>query len=112
MKLDKIKFAKLIHFIGFRLGINYMNEEFIVELDNLIDIEVPMPIERHYPDDVERLMMLMAEGMRKIEAIKVHRTIAGHGLKESKDAVERYWVSKPEPIAKVEATLGDILHGR
>lgn len=37
------------------------------------------------------LMKHMAEGTNKIEAIKEYRAITGLGLKESKDAVERYW---------------------
>jgi len=94
MKLDKIKFARLVHFIGLRLGINYMNEEFVTELDAMIDIELPEQqtvILRPCNADVEQLMALMASGTEKIEAIKCYRSITGMGLKESKDAVERYW---------------------
>jgi len=55
-------------------------------------------------------MALMAEGTRKIEAIKCHRKITGYGLKESKDTVEKYWVSKGHYSPTDEpATLGDIL---
>lgn len=38
-------------------------------------------------EEVIRLIRYMAED-RKIEAIKSFRTLTGHGLKESKDAVE------------------------
>ena len=55
-------------------------------------------------EELNVLMMLMAEGTRKIDAIKQHRQLTGAGLKESKDAVEKYWVSKPQ-----SGTLSDIL---
>lgn len=44
--------------------------------------------------DVDQLMMLMVEGTRKIEAIKIYRQLTGFELKESKDAVEKYWVAR------------------
>src|SRR5882724_7397412 len=96
MKLDKIKFARLVAYLS-RNGFDGYQSN-IEAIDDMIDIEVPMPIEHHYPknDDVERLMALMAEGTHKIEAIKHHRNITGMGLKESKDAVERYWVELNE----------------
>ena len=49
-------------------------------------------------------MRLMVAGNQKIEAIKTHRAITGFGLKESKDAVEKYW----QPIT-VKNTLNDML---
>jgi len=123
MKLDKIKFARLIGYLAQKVPLHSSEIEAI---DNLIDIEVPMPIEHHYPksddiDRLDRLMMLMVEGTRKIEAIKTYRILTGYGLKESKDAVERYWVDKTVKInldvdnfdirnvAPAEANLGDIL---
>jgi hypothetical protein len=49
----------------------------------------------------------------KIPAIKAYRLLTGAGLKESKDAVEKYWVSKghyvPPCPPSEPATLGDIL---
>lgn len=93
MKLDKIKFANLISYLS---SFNRLDVDQIERIDDLIDVEVPMPIEHHYPknDDVDRLMALMAEGTSKTEAIKIHRILTGLGLKESKDAVEKYWVDK------------------
>ena len=96
MKLDKIKFARLIAYVQ-QICDEDLNDFNIQEMDNIIDSEVPMPEQQAvYPrnENVERLMMLMVEGTRKIEAIKEHRAITGFGLKESKDAVERYWYSK------------------
>lgn len=93
MKLDKIKFAKLIglmqYFISNR---NTLSEEDINDIDYIIDIEVPEPqIVRPSNENVERLMALMVEGTKKIDAIKEYRAITGMGLIESKNSVERYW---------------------
>ncbi len=93
MKLDKIKFAQLISYITSACdSISYTTIETI---DNMIDIEVPEPKpEKADVSTVERLMSLMQQNTQKIEAIKVFRDLTGAGLKESKDAVERYWVDK------------------
>lgn len=100
MKLDKIKFGKVLAYISGIVQRNQLDTMDIEILDNLIDVEVPVvetatPV---YPknENVERLMALMAEGKYKIEAIKEHRAITGMGLKESKEAVERYWPNKTE----------------
>ena len=110
MKLDKIKFARLVAFLS-RNGFDGYQSN-IEAIDDMIDIEVPaVEVVRPSTDDVERLMFLMVEGLYKIEAIKMYRSITEMGLKESKDAVEKYWVSKPAASIS-EATLGDILHNR
>lgn len=91
MKLNRIAFAKLI---GFCAGNGMSTGTYEIEhIDELIDIEVP-EASAIYPqaEDVNCLMALMAEGTRKIEAIKMHRKVTGWGLKESKDAVEKHWV--------------------
>ena len=113
MKLDKLKFAQLVSWISHNTGSVLANDE-IVDLDNLIDVDVPdVPeVQTNYPAaaDINTLIALMYQGMQKLEAIKLHRKLTGYGLKESKDEVEKYWVAKPlgtEP--KSEATLGDIL---
>jgi hypothetical protein len=94
MKLDKIKFARVIaHCISNGMS---AGEYEVDTLDTLIDIDVPQ-VQPYgaMPADIERLMHLMAEGTEKIEAIKIHRKLTGFGLKESKDAVEKYWPVKP-----------------
>lgn len=108
MKLDKIKFAQVVAYIG------ELKPELSVDvhaLDSMIDIDVT-PVEvpgKADPADLDKLMGLMASGGQvgtKIEAIKLYRQITGCMLKESKDAVEKHWTNKPnEP-----ATLGDILN--
>lgn len=102
MKLDKIRFAKVVAFIG-----RQFNSAELSELDSLIDIAVPeIPQGKADAEQLERLMFLMAQGTRKIEAIKYHRTLTGYELKESKEAVEKYWVSKP---SNEGATFSEIL---
>jgi len=120
MKLDKIAFARLIaHLQNLLDKRSVLTMSDIEEIDNYIDINIPEP-SAIYPsvEDVNNLLMLMAEGTRKIEAIKLHRKLTGYGLKESKDLVEKYWVSKPIPQPEKQeyradlnqgASLGDIL---
>ena len=95
MKLDRLKFAKLISYITHACG--SLSDNTIEEIDSLIEFEVPaLEQEKIYPTagQIEQLIALMAEGTRKIEAIKLHRVLTGYGLKESKDAIERHWISK------------------
>ncbi len=89
MKLDRLKLAELVSYIS---SFYRLDREDIEKIDSLIDIEVPTPPANIVAcSDVDQLMALMAEGTRKIEAIKAYRVLTGAGLKESKDAVERYW---------------------
>ena len=98
MKLDKIKFASLMGFISCRYGLTITQDD-MREIDELIDVEVEQQVVYPANHNIEMLMSLMAAGTQKIEAIKTHRAITGYGLKESKDAVERYWKS---PLSKEE----------
>lgn len=121
MKLDKIKFAELIGYCANR-GMTIDRADVIV-MDDLIDIDMPQPDTiRPSVSDVNRLMELMTGGdagyckdglSPKIEAIRMYRNLTGQGLKESKDQVEKYWISKPvadaQFAADAAATLGDIL---
>lgn len=91
MKLDKIKFAQVVAFIVDTMRTGF-NDEAIRSLDNMIDIEVePQHVYNATPADIDMLMHLMAQGTQKIEAIKLYRKLTGFGLKNSKDAVEKYW---------------------
>jgi len=95
MKLDKIKFARLIAMLASEYG--YIHEDFIQAVDNLIDVDMPEQAQEPiYPknEQVEALMKHMVEGTSKLDAIREYRAITGMGLKESKEAVERYWISK------------------
>jgi hypothetical protein len=59
----------------------------IGRLDELCEFETPV-------NDLDNLLMLMAESERKLEAIKAYRALTGAEFKESRDAVERYWNDK------------------
>jgi hypothetical protein len=111
MKLDKIKFAIVINWLS-RNGLHELAPGDIEDLDNLIDFEVEQPKNVVPAGMVDELLLHMGGGTQKIEAIKAYRALTGAGLKESKDAVERYWVSKPETkqAGKFdESALSDIL---
>jgi len=101
MKIDQIKLLSLVSWITSHSDHafdEYEMEIFVSKIHNLEVIEAQVPYQPPKADIqlVDVLMQLMMEGQRKIEAIKVHRQLTGLGLKESKDAVEKYWVSKLE----------------
>lgn len=101
MRLDKYKFASLIAMIS-----NWgcvLSPIRIQDIDDAINIDTPDPV-ASYPDahDINYLMALMADGTKKIEAIKLHRKLTGFGLKESKDMVEKYWPVQSYSPLKVD----------
>ena len=90
MKLDRLKFAKLIAHCCSN-GLSTGDWE-IERIDELCEYEAPaQPVGTAKCSDVDSLMMLMAEGTSKVEAIRNYLVLTGAGFKESKDAVERYW---------------------
>lgn len=89
MRLDKIKFAHLVKFIT---ELEHKNHLDLETLDQLIDIDVPEPV-RFDPELVIKLLDAMFDG-RNFDAIKHWRAMFDHGLKESKDIVEKYMVEK------------------
>lgn len=109
MKLDKIKFAKVIAFIvdANRSG---FDDDAIETLDRMIDVNVPEVKAKADCGDVDELLrcMITATDAGFIPAIKAYRVLTGAGLKESKEAVEKYRRFPAKDQFK-EATLGDIL---
>lgn len=90
MKLDKMKFAKLVCLVT-QFGFNGSDCE-LEAMDEIIDIDVqPVPSGQIDPAVLNRLLDLLKEGTQKIEAIKQYRLMTGYGLKDAKDAVEMYW---------------------
>ena len=110
LRLDRMKLAKLVaHCCG--NGMSQGDWE-IERIDEFCEFEVPEPVNKASCADIDNLMALMAEGNRKIEAIKAYRTLTGAGLKEGKDAVEKYWLPGVDHYALKSdepAKLGDIL---
>jgi ribosomal protein L7/L12 len=94
MKLDKMTFARLVaHCVSNGMS---TGEYEVNTLDTIIDIPAPEspPAGSASPEVIAILMKHMVAGDNKIEAIKAYRQLTGHGLKEAKDAVERYWISR------------------
>lgn len=119
MKLDKIKFASLIGFISCRYALTVTQDD-IREIDELIDIDVPVAATKVSEHSVNDLLFQIGHADGFIPAIKAYRALTGAGLKESKEAVERYRVipkfrdsqpAKPygDGTGETGATLGDIL---
>jgi hypothetical protein len=119
MKLDKIKFAKLVRYIS---GIQSQGDFDVEYLDDLIDVPTPVHNIKVDANDVNELLkqMINPDG-GFINAIKAYRNLTGAGLKESKEAVEKYRTIPSFPHnphktdvhdgeERKEATLGDILH--
>jgi ribosomal protein L7/L12 len=108
MRMSTVKFAKLIGNIERQHAIN-MTENEIEDIYDLIDVEVPVVTNKVAMEDVNELLRQIANPDGFIPAIKAYRVLTGAGLKESKEAIEKYriipkWHEKP-----AEATLGDIL---
>jgi hypothetical protein len=90
MKLDKIRFAKVVSWISrMTNGLEFGYED-LRELDDILEFEAPTT-QHAYCVDIDQLMALMVNGISKIEAIKQYRKITGSSLKDSKDAVEKHW---------------------
>ena len=92
MKLDRIKFAKLVGWLSYRFNIEVHDYDDLATLDQLTEVNVE-PIEvpgKADPAMINELMRAIHAG-EKISAIKAYRSLTGYGLKESKDAVEKYW---------------------
>ena len=105
MKLDKIKFAKVVQFITDR---GWAGDVEI--LDDLIDIDVePVKTDKVDPAMVDELLREIANPDGFINAIKVYRMLTGALLKESKEAIERYRNVANFPKKDENAMLGDIL---
>ena len=95
MKLDRIKFAKLVGWLSYRFNIEIHEYDDLDMLDQLCDIDVA-PVEvpgKANPATVNELMRAIHVG-EKIAAIKAYREMTGFGLKEVKDAVEKDWKDK------------------
>lgn len=92
MKLDRIKFAKLVGWLSYRFNIEVHDYDDLVMLDTLTDINVT-PVEvpgKADPATINELMRAIHAG-EMIAAIKAYRSLTGFYLKDAKDAVEKYW---------------------
>lgn len=100
-KMNKLKFAQLVAYIMFLKNDcphETLDGHQIEHIERLTTV-APESVAKCDAQALDQLMALMAEGTRKIEAIKLHRQLTGLGLKESKDVVEKYWLlGRQQPI--------------
>lgn len=109
MKLDKIKFARLIGFIASITGKDFTSDD-VDYIDRMIDVEMPVSTGKVSEDDVNILLKEIIDPNGFINAIKAYRILTGAGLKESKEAIEKYRLIPNFQKGNQEpATLGDIL---
>ena len=95
MKLDRIKFAKLVGWLSYSFNIEIHDYDDLATLDQLTDVDC-QPVEvpgKADPATINELMRAIHAG-EKIAAIKAYRSVTGYGLKEAKDAVEKDWERK------------------
>lgn len=92
MKLDKIRFAKLIAHIQYWIDKgNLLSPADIDDIDFMINIDVlAPPSQRVSCEAVDELLRHFNSPNGFIDAIKAYRALTGAGLKESKEAIERY----------------------
>lgn len=91
--LNKMQFAKLVTFVGGMCG-HSLSEDELYKLDELTTPQLVTSISGRptvAEVDVDDLMGRMNAKTNKIDAIKAYRQITNAGLKEAKDAVEKYW---------------------
>lgn len=92
--MNTIKFGQLINQLR-HWGMRCLEYNEVVSLHDYIIQLMPVPMFQGTPtttcENVDNLMKLMVNKELKIEAIKAYRTLTNAGLKEAKDAVERYW---------------------
>ena len=88
MKLDRIKFAMLVGWLSYRFNIEIHDCDDLATLDQLTDVSVATQYVE--VSKVDGLLEQMNRSDGFIAAIKAYRDLTGVGLKEAKEAVERY----------------------
>lgn len=91
MKLDRIKFAKLVGWLSYRFNIKIHDYDDLATLDQLCDVNVE-PVATQYIEvnKINELLDQMNMNNGFIPAIKAYRALTGAGLKEARDSVEKY----------------------
>ena len=102
MKLDKLKFANLISYIS-----KYDFNGDIETVDELCDIDVPIANQWVDVEKVDELLRQLNAVDGFIPAIKAYRVLTGAGLKESKEAIERYRAVPKFPKTDKPDTFGN-----
>ena len=90
MKLNAITFARLIARITLITNWRF-NKVDLEDIYDIIEFEVPEPQPNKADcEKVNGLLFAMNDKSSIIPAIKVYRELTGVGLKEAKDAIERF----------------------
>lgn len=106
MKLDRHKLVELICYCANR-GME-VNKVDIVIIDSLTEIEGEFSEPNKAIFDataINELLRHMQEGASTIETIKAYRSLTGLGLKESKDAIEKYSRVKEKSVGYISSII-------
>lgn len=94
--LNMFSFARLVSYIT-KISNVLPSQVEITDIHAMVTNCLPeqSPTSRCDDSELHNLLSAMQVG-KKIEAIKAHRSLTGYGLKESKDAVEKYWFTRQQ----------------
>lgn len=88
--MNTIKFAQLVNWLT-KFGMHHLDK---IEMEELYKCVQPDPVSSNVfvsQEVVNELLACMNNANSKIEAIRAYRMLTGATLKDSKDAVEKYW---------------------
>lgn len=90
-KLDAISFASIISKISSQYAITFKKVD-LDDIYDMIEFEVPEPqSNKARCEEVNELLKAMNDKISIIPAVKAYRQLTGCGLKEAKDAIERFY---------------------
>lgn len=96
--MDKYELAKLVSMVSVWTGRQLDHGE-ISDLESFYKV----PEQKINSSNLQDFMKLMHEGNQKIEAIKAYRTFTGEGLREAKEAVDKYWGG----VLSIDSIIGE-----
>ena len=86
VKMDRIRFAQLMNYLGSR-GIQLDMDE-CADIDSALVFDITE--QKVKASDVDELLRAFTAEDGFIPAIKAYRALTGEGLKEAKEAIEKY----------------------
>lgn len=91
MNLNIVGFGTLMSYIG-RMVESQLSNHAVEHVAALVEECLPKqePVKAN-AGEIDEMLKAIREG-KKIDAIKWYRSLTGYGLKESKEAIERYWI--------------------
>lgn len=101
MKINETNFGALVSYVT-HIGNVMLDMVAVSQLRLMVEqCEIPVPtVDRSIVSEavVNDLLSSMNQHGKKIEAIRAYRNLTNAGLKEAKDAVEKYWVDADPPV--------------